>query len=87
MLQVIQLQIVSRKNHSQFEKKRKLIMDIIDLQLSILLVGANSSTTMTASADISQGFSFQKSIGGATVYEHQLNVKCFFLYIIWCDRI
>ncbi|KAI9486871.1 MAG: hypothetical protein EXX96DRAFT_550900 [Benjaminiella poitrasii] len=44
-----------------------------NLQLSILLVGSNSSTVMTASADISQGFSFQKQIGGATVYEHQYN--------------
>lgn len=30
---------------------------------------------LTASADISQGFSYQKQIGGATVYEHQFNVS------------
>ncbi|GAA5805346.1 hypothetical protein HPULCUR_010862 [Helicostylum pulchrum] len=45
-----------------------------NLQLSILLVGTNSSTPMIMSADITQGFSFQKKIdGGAIVYEHQLN--------------
>ncbi|KAI9355760.1 hypothetical protein BD770DRAFT_366379 [Pilaira anomala] len=45
-----------------------------NLQLSILLIGSNSSTPMIMSADISQGFSFQKKIdGGAIVYEHQLN--------------
>jgi hypothetical protein len=40
-----------------------------------LLVGTNSSFEMVASADISQGFSFEKQIPGATVYEHQLNVS------------
>ncbi|CEP13893.1 hypothetical protein [Parasitella parasitica] len=55
------------------------IYDIADnttadnLQLSISLVGTNMSAQLTASADISQGFSYQKLIGGATVYEHQFN--------------
>ncbi|GAN01856.1 hypothetical protein MAM1_0013d01291 [Mucor ambiguus] len=55
------------------------IYDIADnttadnLQLSISLVGTNSSVQLTPSADISQGFSYQKQIGGATVYEHQFN--------------
>ncbi|KAI8097793.1 uncharacterized protein B0P05DRAFT_522029 [Gilbertella persicaria] len=44
-----------------------------NLQLSISLVGDNSSTVMTASADISKGFSFEKEITGGTVYEHQFN--------------
>jgi hypothetical protein len=30
---------------------------------------------MVANADISQGFSFEKDIGGSKVYEHQLNVS------------
>lgn len=52
-----------------------LIGQITDLQLSISLVGTNSSVQLTPSADISQGFSYQKQIGGATVYEHQFNVS------------
>lgn len=59
------------------KKKKKISYSFyLDLQLSILLIGSNSSTPMIMSADISQGFSFQKKIdGGAIVYEHQLNVK------------
>ncbi|KAG2198965.1 uncharacterized protein EV154DRAFT_499374 [Mucor mucedo] len=44
-----------------------------NLQLSISLVGTNSTTPMIMSADITQGFSFQKQVGGAIVFEHQLN--------------
>ncbi|OBZ85162.1 hypothetical protein A0J61_06787 [Choanephora cucurbitarum] len=44
-----------------------------NLQLSITLVGSNYSAVMTGSADISLGFSFEKQISGATVYEHQFN--------------
>ncbi|KAI8878857.1 hypothetical protein K501DRAFT_325833 [Backusella circina FSU 941] len=44
-----------------------------NLQLSVSLLGTNTSVQMVASADISQGFSFQKQIGGDTVYEHQYN--------------
>ncbi|KAI8352084.1 hypothetical protein BD560DRAFT_409087 [Blakeslea trispora] len=44
-----------------------------NLQLSISLVGSNYSTLMTGSADITLGFSFEKQISGATVYEHQFN--------------
>ncbi|KAI7905271.1 uncharacterized protein BX663DRAFT_502301 [Cokeromyces recurvatus] len=56
------------------------IYDIADnatsdnLQLSIVLTGSNDYyKVLTASADISQGFSFRKEIDGATVYEHQFN--------------
>lgn len=48
----------------------------IDLKLSIFLVGTNSSQEILAAADISQGFSFEKQIPGATVYEHQHSVMC-----------
>lgn len=59
----------------------------LDLQLSISLVGSNSTTAMVMSADISQGFSFQKQVGGGIVFEHQLNVKykyngCVCLYLL-----
>lgn len=48
---------------------------LLDLQLSISLNSGNITTVINPSADISQGYSFQKSIGGATVYEHQFNVS------------
>ncbi|KAI8973626.1 hypothetical protein BDF20DRAFT_883310 [Mycotypha africana] len=44
------------------------------LQLSIYLMGTNTSQQITASADISQGFSFKKDISdGVVAYEHQIN--------------
>ncbi|PHZ12578.1 uncharacterized protein RHIMIDRAFT_282576 [Rhizopus microsporus ATCC 52813] len=46
-----------------------------NLQLSISLNSGNVTTVINPSADISQGYSFQKSIGGATVYEHQFNYQ------------
>ncbi|KAI9279110.1 hypothetical protein BY458DRAFT_432171 [Sporodiniella umbellata] len=44
-----------------------------NLQLSISLNNGIKSTIINPSADISQGYSFQKDIGGSTVYEHQFN--------------
>lgn len=44
-----------------------------NLQLSISLVGFNTSTTLVANADITQGFSKQQNNGGAAVYEQQFN--------------
>jgi hypothetical protein len=40
---------------------------------------------MVANADISQGFSFEKDIGGAKVYEHQLNVKHNIINIVFTN--
>ncbi|KAG1471562.1 hypothetical protein G6F56_002053 [Rhizopus delemar] len=43
------------------------------LQLSISLNNGTRSITIDPVADISQGYSFQKDVGGVTVYEHQFN--------------
>lgn len=48
---------------------------LLDLQLSISLSNGSSAVVIDASADISQGYSFQKDQNGATVYEHQFNVS------------
>jgi hypothetical protein len=55
----------------------------LDLKLSVSLLGTNTSVQIVASADISQGFSFQKQIGGATVYEHHYNVLFFFFFFFY----
>lgn len=46
-----------------------------DLQLSISLNNGTKSIVINPSADISQGYSFQKNIGGVISYEHQFNVS------------
>lgn len=52
-----------------------MLICFIDLQLSISLSNGSSAVVIDASADISQGYSFQKDQNGATVYEHQFNVS------------
>ncbi|KAG1127521.1 hypothetical protein G6F61_008259 [Rhizopus arrhizus] len=44
-----------------------------NLQLSISLNNGTKSIVINPSADISQGYSFQKNIGGVISYEHQFN--------------